>query len=357
MDDSTPSQMTYPFFRRGLIDTANPERVRAEDVPTFDRRRADAAEDYIPHPDLSHAVNVALALGMPLLLTGAPGTGKTQLAYALGNDLSCPVHKFETKSTSAAKDLFYTFDALSAFKMDSPGFDVSQFIHYQALGKAILEAFPAEDIPEGMLNQASQHSGPRRSVVLIDEIDKAPRDFPNDLLNEIDRLYFRVPELRNIGSPGADQIEQGDESAGVAPEFRPIVVLTSNSEKGLPDPFLRRCVYFDIPFPEPEQMLEIVSARVKRLGRGDPMLADAIDLFYDLRHDRGRTKLQKEPSTAELLNWLNMLLMRGVEPGQSLRAQIDVVQQTISTLVKNGRDRSEALNHVESKWKLGAASG
>ena len=357
MDDAATGQMPYPYFRRGLVDAGSLEPIRAEEVPTFDRRRADAAEDYIPHPDLSHAVNVALALGMPLLLTGAPGTGKTQLAYALGNDLSCPVHKFETKSTSAAKDLFYTFDALSAFKVDGAGFDVTQFIHYQALGKAILEAFPADEIPKGMLNASGKHYGPRRSVVLIDEIDKAPRDFPNDLLNEIDRLYFRVPELQNIGSPGADQIEEGDQQAGVAPEYRPIVILTSNSEKGLPDPFLRRCVYFDIPFPEPEQMQAIVSARVKRLGSGDPMLADAIDLFYDLRHDRGRTKLQKEPSTAELLNWLNVLLMRGVAPGQTLRSQVEIVQQTLSTLVKNGQDRSEALKHLETMWKSGATGG
>jgi len=188
-------------------------------------------------------------------------------------------------------------------------------------------------------------------VVLIDEIDKAPRDFPNDLLNEIDRLYFRVPELQNRGSPG---VEPGED--GIATKFRPIVIMTSNSEKGLPDPFLRRCVYFDIPFPSEAEMEEIVSRRLVGLVAGGAMLRDAIDLFYSLRRGRRATSLKKEPSTAELINWLQILQARGAKPDERLNDKKDLVCETISTLVKNTDDRRDAQNYVVTTWK-GAPDG
>lgn len=339
----------YPWFRRGLADGPAPQ---ASEIPIVDRARGEDPALYLPDPDLSHAVNVALVLGMPLLLTGEPGTGKTRLADAIAHDLACPLHRFDTKSTSAARDLFYTYDALTAFKMKDAA-DPRLFIRYQALGRAILEAFPKEHPAlENLLPPNGQgsfvHPGtPRRAVVLIDEIDKAPRDFPNDLLTEIDRLAFRVPELMNAGTPGSEAGE-----GGVPNQFRPIVILTSNSEKGLPDPFLRRCVYYDIPFPDKGRMGEIVARRLTGIEKGSPLLTDALDLFYDLRHSNGQTRLVKEPSTAELINWIQLLVQRGAKAGQTLRGQPELVEQTLSALVKNKSDRRDALDYAR-KWVSG----
>lgn len=339
--------MTYPYFTKGL-QSALPSR-RAEEIPTLERGRMESAASYMPHPDLTHAVNVALILGMPLLLTGEPGTGKTQLAYALASEIGCVVHKFETKSTNLARDLFYVFDAVTSFKVRDIT-DQRHFIRYQALGRAILDAFPKDHPrlvsllpPEGQSDY--NHAGPRRSIVLIDEIDKAPRDFPNDVLNEIERLYFRVPELRNIGSPGAEPGEDGIDAS-----LRPILILTSNSEKGLPDAFLRRCIYFDIPFPSVDEMREIVAARFAHLGTADPLLSDALDLFFRLRSGSRDTNLRKPPSTAELLNWLQLLLHRGARPGQPLRDQPDLVLQTMSALAKNSEDRRDVGEFINGRW-------
>jgi MoxR-like ATPase len=342
--------MSYPYFTKGLPGAQRSRR--AEEIPTLNRTQMEDPDGYIPHSDLTHAANVSLVLGMPLLVTGEPGTGKTQLASAVAHELDAHLHKFETKSTSLARDLFYTYDAITSFKARDV-IDQRIFIHYQALGRAILDAFPKDQPrvahlvpPEGQ--STYHHEGPRRSVVLIDEIDKASRDFPNDLLNEIERLYFRVPELHNAGTPGAEPNE-----AGTPPNMRPIVIITSNSEKGLPDPFLRRCIYFDIPFPNKKEMREIVAARISGLRPEDKLLADAIDLFFSLRHDERATNLRKQPSTAELLNWVQMLLRRGAVSGQDLQSQKEVVVQTISVLVKNPEDRRDTCEYIEQRWKKG----
>jgi MoxR-like ATPase len=340
--------MTYPYFTKGLpIDRAS---VPAAEIQTLDRSRDDDPAKYFPEPELSHAVNVALTLGMPLLVTGEPGAGKTQLAYAVARELGAePVLKFETKSTSAARDLFYTFDAMTAFKMRDET-DLRQFIAYGALGRAILEAFPSDHPvvaqflpPTGTAGY--EHRGPRRSVVLIDEIDKAPRDFPNDLLNEIERLYFRVPELRNIGTPGADSGKQE-----IPPNLRPIIVVTSNSEKNLPEPFLRRCVYHNVVFPKDDAMRKIICARFGGFLSGSNFLNDSIDLFYGLRNDGVSARLSRLPGTAEFINWLQILTHRGVRAGDSLKAMKPLLKETLSTLGKTREDRDAIASFIDRKW-------
>ena len=189
--------MSLPYY------TGNPENRRqdgAAKLPGSRRARQTDPAGYLPDKGLVDAVNVALLLGQPLLLTGEPGTGKTQLAYSLAWELGFDVPLiFETKSSSTARDLFYGYDTLSRFHAAQTGEGSNASLDYltwHALGIAILQSRPLTDV-EQWLTKDFLYNGPRRSVVLIDEIDKAPRDFPNDLLNEVENLYFRVPELGN----------------------------------------------------------------------------------------------------------------------------------------------------------------
>ncbi len=349
--------MAFPYYNRGKPAGS----AHGEEIAALDLSGTDDPEDYECSEPLSHAVNAALILGRPLLVTGEPGTGKTQLAYSIAYALKLleshkapdrpaipRVLKFETKSTSQARDLFYTYDAVRAFKSGDGLFEQRDFIEYQALGKAILEAFD-KDTPEGAFLKAllsdadfARHKGPRRSVVLIDEVDKAPRDFPNDLLNEIDRMYFRVPELGRTATPGADA---GDRVSGVPAQYRPIVILTSNSEKALPEPFLRRCVYHHIAFPDEHAIREIVSKRLPKV-KGGAFLEDALEFFWRMRGRKGGPILNKPPSTAELLDWLQVIGNAWTIRASDSSDLTDLWRQSLPALVKNRDDLDKALRFL-----------
>lgn len=333
--------MLLPYY------TGKPENFhesKPANLPASRRAEHTRASGYRPDSGLVDAVNVALILGQPLLLTGEPGTGKTQLAYGVSWELGYgdPL-VFETKSTSAARDLFYTYDTLGRFhaaQLKEGSLNGLDYITYNALGAAILRANDRENV-ERWLPRKFNHDGRRRSVVLIDEIDKAPRDFPNDLLNEVDNMYFKVPELGLV-----------DERVRAPEDMRPILIITSNSEKHLPDAFLRRCIYYNIPFPDKDRLVEIVESRVERFKNttGEDssarLMKEALDFFFILR---GLDDLRKKPATAELLGWLTYLTERGAKPDDDIREHAQIVRQSLSTLVKSAEDQNIAKPELE-KW-------
>jgi MoxR-like ATPase len=325
--------MNYPFYRGDGTKRSDAPL----ELPISRRSTLLKPENYLADPGLVDACNVALLLGQPLLLTGEPGTGKTLFAYSLAWELGYekPL-KFETKSTSTAHELFYTYDALKRFQdiqsEVDPGSPLA-YLTYHALGIAILRSRERSEV-ENFLTPDFKHPGRSRSVILIDEVDKAPRDFPNDILNELEYLYFRIPEL-------------GDVTIEANPELQPIIIITSNSEKDLPDAFLRRCIYYNIPFPDKAQLSDIVANRLGLFaaGSGD-FIDDALDLFYTLREPS--SALRKKPATAELLGWMLTLREISADTDNPL-TQPELVLPTLSNLIKTAGDQEKAKEIVQ-RW-------
>ena len=264
--------------------------------------RFEGTSTYVATDDLRIAVNAAIALERPLLIKGEPGTGKTILAHEVAASLKAPLIEWHIKSTTKAQQGLYDYDAVSRLRDSQLGDErVKDIRNYIRRGK-LWEAFTA----------------PERPVLLIDEIDKADIEFPNDLLQELDRMEFHVYETGET----------------VKAERRPIVIITSNNEKELPDAFLRRCFFHYIKFPDHDTMTEIVEVHFP--GLKQRLLREALTVFYDMRDVPG---LKKKPSTSELLDWLKLLLNEDID-AETLRQRDPkkAIPPLHGALLKNEQD-------------------
>ena len=262
-------------------------------------QRFGGTSGYIADDSLKAAVDAAVVLGRPLLVKGEPGTGKTMLAHAVAEALGMPLLTWHVKSTTKGVDGLYQYDVVQRLNDsrfgDSDVSDIRKYIRMGVLG----QAFRSEE----------------RVVVLIDEVDKADLEFPNDLLRELDEMAFHIPEL--------------DET--VRAVQRPVTIITSNAEKELPDAFLRRCVFHYISFPDRAHMEQIVAVHHPEIDGA--LLRSALDRFFELRKARG---MRKKPSTSELLDWLTVLVASGLDP-----AKVRDSHPFLGVLLKQERDIAE----------------
>lgn len=263
--------------------------------------RFDSTDSYIATQDLAIAVNAAVTLQRPLLVKGEPGTGKTELARQVAQSLSLPLIEWHVKSTTKAQQGLYEYDAVSRLRDSQLGDErVHDVKNYIRRGK-LWQAFEAEG----------------RVVLLIDEIDKADIEFPNDLLQELDRMEFHVYETGET----------------IRAKHRPVVIITSNNEKELPDAFLRRCFFHYIRFPDVETMQKIVAVHFPDIKQA--LLTEALTRFYDLRETPG---LKKKPSTSEVLDWLKLILAEDLSPEDLRKGAKDSLPRLHGALLKNEQD-------------------
>ncbi len=264
--------------------------------------RFEGTSQYVATPDLMLAVNAAIRLQRPLLIKGEPGTGKTMLAEEVAAALGLPLLQWHIKSTTKAQQGLYEYDAVSRLRDSQLGDDRVRDIGHYILRGVLWQAFVAES----------------PTVVLIDEIDKADIEFPNDLLRELDRMEFHVYETRET----------------VAARHRPIVIITSNNEKELPDAFLRRCFFHYIKFPDRDTMQQIVDVHFP--GIKEALVREALEAFFELRKIPG---LKKKPSTSELIDWLKLLVADDIPP-EALRSRDGktIVPPLPGALLKNEQD-------------------
>ncbi len=257
---------------------------------------------YITTDELQVAIDAALTLERPLLIKGEPGTGKTELAIEVARRLNCPLHAWHIKSTTRAQQGLYEYDAVSRLRDSQLGDDrVADIGNYIVRG-VLWEAFDNDE----------------QTVVLIDEIDKADIEFPNDLLQELDRMSFQVYETRET----------------ITAKRRPLVIITSNNEKELPDAFLRRCFFHYISFPDRSTMQQIVDAHHPNVKQD--LLSAALDVFFDLREVPG---LKKKPSTSELLDWIKLLVADDMTPDDLASDELrTVLPKMHGALLKNEQD-------------------
>ncbi len=261
-----------------------------------------SSERYVATDDLALAVNAAVTLGRPLLIKGEPGTGKTMLAEEVAKSLGKKLYQWHIKSTTKAQQGLYEYDAVSRLRDSQLGEDrVADVANYITRG-SVWEAFAAEE----------------QAVLLIDEIDKADIEFPNDLLRELDRMEFYVYETKTT----------------VVAKHRPIIIITSNNEKELPDAFLRRCFFHYIRFPDAATMQQIVDVHFPNLKKN--LLKEAMEVFFNLRDMPG---LRKKPSTSELLDWIKLLVAEDIPP-EALKTNdvAKLIPPLYGALIKNEQD-------------------